>query len=261
MEKNSLNNNNQDFRRQIMEKIESGRIKMRPKWRFVLEAILWILGLIVAALASLYLISLTVFVLHRSGLWFAPSFGLRGWLVLLVSFPWLILAAAVIFIIGLEIFVRHYSFAWRYPLLYSMLAVMCLAVIGGLIVAATPLQRNLRQGPGQLQLPPPLHQMRPFYEQLDQERARSISVGIIIDVGDSGFTLQERHGETLTVVVTRNTRLPQNIPFKAGDTVVVFGQRSGNSVAALGINFVDPQELLDLPCDCFSAIPLPGFSE
>ena len=236
-----------------MEKIESGRVKMRPKWRFILETVLWIVGLAVAALASLYLISLTVFVLHRSGLWFAPSFGPRGWMVLLVSFPWLILIAAVIFIVGLEIFVRHYSFAWRYPLLYSTLAVMCLAVIGGLIVAATPLHRNLRQGPGQ--------PMRPFYEQLDLERARSISVGIIIDVNDNGFILQEWHGETLTVVVTHNTRLPQHMPFKIGDTVVVFGQRSGDSVSAWGINFVDPQELLDLPCDCFSAVPLPAFSE
>lgn len=255
MENNNSNNCDQSVRQQIMEKIASGRVKMRPRWRFILEAVLWIFGLALAALASLYLISLAVFILHRSGLWFAPSFGPRGWMIMLFSFPWLILLAAIGFIAALEIFVRHYAFAWRYPLLYSALGVVVLAVVGGLLVAATPLHRQLRQGPGQFQLPGPLHQMRPFYDRLDQGRDRSISVGMVININDNGFSLQERHGETLAVIVTGSTRLPQNLPFKSGDTVVVFGARSGDSVTAWGISFVNAGELLNLPCDCFSALP------
>ena len=256
---NNNSNSERTIHEQIMDKIQTGRVKMRPKWRFVIGTVLWILGLAMAALASLYLISLTVFVLHRSGLWFAPSFGPRGWMVLLFSFPWLILAAAVVFIAVLEFFVRHYSFAWRFPLLYSALAVMALAVAGGLIVAQTPLHRDLRQGP---QFTPPFFQIRPFYDRLDQGRPRSFSVGLFLAVSVTGFTLQELHGETLTLIVTGATRLPQNIPFKPGDTVAVFGQRSDDdSVTAWGINFINPGELLNLPCNCFSEIIVPAITE
>ena len=56
-----------------------------------------------------------------------------------------------------------------------------------------------------------------------------------------GFILQTRRGETLTVVVAPETRLPDNAHFSAGDSVVVFGAQQDNmlTVHAKGIKKVE----------------------
>lgn len=227
-----------------MDFIESGRVKMRPKWRYVLEALLWFFGTLAAVAGTLYLASLIFFVLSHSGMRFLPMFGFPGIMEMLVSFPWLILTGAVCFIILLEIFVRRYSFAWRYPLLYSAIGLLCLAVFGGLIVAQTPLHRNLRQSGGQPLLPPPFGQMRPFYENLDRAGRQAVNIGIISGKTPGGFILQEKRGSAVTVIISANTRLPKKAELNAGDAVAVFGKKIGDAVNAIEIKLINAKDLL-----------------
>lgn len=263
MENNIINNNQKNkqnqpsLRQQIMEKIKTNSIKIQPKWHFVLGAALWICGIILAALAAVYFVSLAIFVLRRSGTWFAPAFGPRGWMVLFFSLPWLIILAALIFIILLEIFARRYSFVWRYPLFYSTLALMLAVVIGGFLAAQTPLHRRLGQD-NNMPLPPPLTQMKPFYENLDRRhRNPAVNIGIIAEFSNGGFIMQERHGEKLTVIVDADTKIKrqQDTSLQIGEMVIVFGPRTQNTIKAQAIDCVKPDDIMKLPGNYFSAAP------
>ena len=70
-----------------MKAIEAEKVTMRPRWHYVLLSGMAAVGVIVLFLMLLYVVSLGVFFLRESGVWFAPAFGARGWWELLQSLP------------------------------------------------------------------------------------------------------------------------------------------------------------------------------
>ena len=219
---------------QIIAAAGKGELKMRPKWHFILRAVLWISGIAVVTLALLYLASLVVFIAHKTGIWVAPVFGWHGIAIFLISLPWLLVLAVLFFIVVLEILVRHYAFAYRLPLFYSALGVLLVVVTGGLIVAGTPLHDVLSNCPPGGGGPPPCG--IGLYRDLGPRRFDNIHRGMIEAIMAPNFILINRQQEKLLIVVTRKTRLPFGEDFNVGDTVVVIGDRHGDQVEAFGVS-------------------------
>lgn len=229
-----------------MTAVKNGQLKMKPKWHYFLKTSLWLIGLTTILLSALYLFSLFLFIAHRTGIWIVPVFGLRGMLIFLISLPWLLILAVLLFIVILEISVRHYSFAYRLPLLYSALGVLLIVVVGGAILAGTPLHDMLSHCPppgaktvGGLPGPEPNRRVpcgTGFYRDLGPKRFENIYKGVIEGFDSDNFTITDRHQDKLLIVVTKKTRLPFGQDFSVGDMVVVVGYRNGNQVDAFGIS-------------------------
>ncbi len=226
--------NNQLAREEILEAIRKGRVKMRPRWHFVLRALLAALGAIILLLALLYLASFVIFVLHRTGAWFVPAFGLRGLYVFLLSMPWLLILLSLVFAAILEILVRHYAFAYRRPLLYSVLGILLVAVAGGLMVAGTPFHGRMSRYAEENRLPVAGR----FYREFGRRPFREVHSGKVASVEREGFALRDIRGEILNIVITPRTRLPYGMDFSVGDSVVVFGVRDDGRVQAFGVREV-----------------------
>lgn len=228
-------NNNNLAPEQILDAIKSGHVKMRPKWHFILKAILIAVGGSLLGLTVLYLVSFIFFILRHTGVWFVPIFGLRGWYEFLFSLPWLLIALALIFIIILELLVRHYAFAYRRPLLYSSLAIVLVVVVGGLVVASTPFHRSLFEDAEQDRLP----LAGPIYRQFGRQAFQQIHPGLITATTSTGFLITDRRGRLLQIVLTPRTRLPFGEDFAIGDVIVVFGPEDNKMVQAFGIQEID----------------------
>ena len=224
--------NNNLLRENVIGAAERGEIKMRPKWYFILRAALVATGLVIFSLLLLYLASFIFFILHRTGIWFVPVFGFRGMFAFIRSLPWLLILLAAVFVLILEVLVRRYSFAYRWPLLYSALAIVFLALVGGFFAAETPMHRNLVEfdrGHGGIPC------CGGMYRDIDREQANSTHVGRITEIIPGGFRMQTRNEEILEVAVTPRTRLPFGADFSVDDMVVVFGDRAGAKIEAFGI--------------------------
>jgi len=215
----------------VIAAIESGKVKMRPKWHFVARAILFTVGIIFLLLTLLFLASFIVYVLRQNGVWFAPAFGLRGVGVFVRSLPWLLIAVAALFIVALEALVRHYSFGYRKPLLYSSLAMIFLAVIGGIAIAKTPLHSGLFNQAQQNNLPV----AGTLYRVYGMHPEDSVAEGIVMELKDDGFTMQDHLSEMLTVQMSDDTRFPYGTGFMEGDRVMVIGEREDNVIKAFGV--------------------------
>ncbi|MFH0852662.1 MAG: hypothetical protein V1845_03605 [bacterium] len=226
---------NKSLQNLILEKIKSGKAKMRPRWHFILKAGLFVAGFVIATFALLYLTSFILFILRQTGVWFLPAFGWRGMGVFLISFPWLLILVGIIFVILLEIMVRHYSFAYRKPLLYSLAAIIAFVAVAGLIAAKTTFHERLFLRARQEKLPI----AGPFYREFGMPRMENAHIGTIIEITNDGFLMEDLKGEKLTIIVSPETSFPLGIDFQKDDRVMILGERSGNSVKALGIRRID----------------------
>ncbi len=229
--------NKNSLKEKILKEIKSGKVKMKPKFHFVLRAGLWILGIIMTFAAALYLISFAFFVLARSGMFHLPRFGFRGVMAFLFDFPWFLVFAALVFIVLVEILVKHYAFAYRRPLLYSVLGVVGLVLVLGFIVRATSFHDGLfrRADRGGLPL------FGALYRGFRGEKFHSVHPGVVAEPKEGRFTLELRDGRKLLVVFDPDTKVPDG-GLKSDDLVVVFGEEIGGTIRAFGVRRVDDLE-------------------
>ena len=222
----------------VLTAIKSGRVKMRPRWQFVLRATLIAVGVIVMFLALLYLVSFILFVLHQTGAWFVPAFGPSGWFAFFHRLPWVLIGLAILFIIILEVLVRRYAFAYQRPLLASALSILGIVLIGGATISATRFHVGLFNSARHNGLPV----IGGMYRGFGMSRFDDIHRGEIIQMAGNTFVIQDDDGDTSTILLTPETRLPFGDDFTASDTVIVFGVPGPDgTVRAFGIQKVVDQ--------------------
>jgi hypothetical protein len=219
-----------DIKATIMQKIRAGEMRMRPRWQFVLQSALLVLGSVTVGLAVLYLASLFVFASRLNGAFYAPSFGVMGLLPFLRAMPWVLIALALLFIAALELLVRHFAFAYRQPLLYSALGVIAFSIVGTSLVLETALHDRLEARAERGDAP----FIGAVYRHFG-EKSRDLSVGTLTVFINDGFMLDERRRGMLRIIVGPATKLPADLPLQEGDTVIVLGPEDHGAVRALGV--------------------------
>ena len=222
-------------RGKIMNVIHKGQVHMRPRWHFILYSAFAVVGTVIVFLTVLYAASLAVFFLRESGAFFAPSFGPRGWFVLLRNLPWLLIILILVFIALLQILVSRYSFVYRKPLVVSLIGIVALIFVGGFAIAQTSFHHRLFQGARHGHLPSPMGML--YGSGLRPHRDGEMYHGRITRMIPNGFVLADIEGEgTSTIVITPQTRLPYGADFSADDLVVVIGDEvATGTVQAFGV--------------------------
>lgn len=222
-------------RKDVMDAIRTGAVRMRPRWHFVLLSLLSVLGVLILLLTLLYVSSLIVFFLRDSGAWFAPAFGGRGWSDLLTGVSWRLVPLILLFIVVLELVVRRYRFVYKQPLLLSVLGILILVTVGGILIGQTPFHRQILISARHGELPPP---MRFVYDDgALRPPPGELYRGTIISMGTSSFVISNANRPgTTTVLLSPRTRLPYGGDFGIGGMVVVIGDpMSTGTVRAFGV--------------------------
>ncbi|MEW6617557.1 MAG: hypothetical protein AB1333_04040 [Patescibacteria group bacterium] len=218
----------------VLEKIKSGQAAMKPKWHFVLKAVLIGIGFVIFILLTLFVMSLIIFVLHDNGVWFVPAFGMRGIGRFIVSIPWLLVLACIAFVVVLEILVRKYSFAYRRPFLYSIIGIIALVVVGGIGVSTTRMHDNFSRLAMERRLP----FAGPIYQGFRTQRPADVYPGTVIEITGDGFFIRDKSNETFRVSVSRMTRFPFGSEIVVGDEIVVMGDLKDGVIYAFGIRTI-----------------------
>ncbi len=231
--------NTQTLRAEVMDAIHKGHVRMKPRWHFVLLSLLVALGSIIAILALIYVASLSVFLLRDSGVWFAPSFGLRGWFALFHALPYALLLLIILFVLILELLVRRYTFVYRKPLLVSVGGIIALIIVGGFAIAQTPFHRAMASFAHDNRLPPPFNAL--YGPSMRIARPPDVYRGVIVATTSQGFTLSDPDGDVQSkVVITPRTRLPYGEDFSLGMTVLVVGDVVGtDTIQAFGVREIE----------------------
>lgn len=137
------NKHDQTIARNIMKRIQSGEIAMRPRWQFTLFTILGATGLIAAAIVTVYLVNLVAFKL-RLAFSDRPMYGMQAnFDYFTTNFPWL---AFVFGVVSLGLFIlqaRKYDFSYRLGR-WLLVGVVLLSIGVGTALAFTSFNNHLQ---------------------------------------------------------------------------------------------------------------------
>jgi hypothetical protein len=129
--KNMKTNNKReiDIEKEIMSKVISGKISMKPRWYFVLGTTLSILGLALLSVVSIFLVNVMICSLRIHG-----SMGQWKLQVMLDSFPlWMPIFAILGVVVGVFI-LKKYDFSYKKNFLAIIAGFIFSIIIAGFLI-------------------------------------------------------------------------------------------------------------------------------
>lgn len=216
--KNKMNhmneNENKDIKSLVLEKIQSGKINMRPRFYFVLKVISLAFVAVLILLISSLLISFIIFSLAASGKMSLLGFGTRGFLMFFVLFPWPLLIVEIALIILLEWLIKKFRFGYRSSLSRLVFVILLISIAISLMINITPLHNTLQNRAEHRDLP----FVGDYYRGIRRPPPnQEIFRGTVSSVSTSSFVLDGKY------VINLPPNTSQLLP-SPGDTVFVAGQ-------------------------------------
>ncbi len=119
----------QTIKKEILKKIKSGEVKMKPKWFFVFGSILSIVGLVSSFVFTAFIINLIIFILKPH---YGPNFPFRINLIL-NNFPWWLLILSLISLTSGVFFLKKFDFSYKKNSLLMFLIIIFSIIIAAII--------------------------------------------------------------------------------------------------------------------------------
>lgn len=242
------------LKNKILERIDSGNVRMRPRWHFVLRLSITIALIFAFGALAVFLFSFLLFILPASGAWFLHDFGAPGWIHFFRLFPYLpaVILAASIILVGLIL--ERFSFAYHRPMIYLGLGILAVVVAGSLLISKTPMHRAFYQQARKSPLPV----VGDFYRGYGRMRSDNVYLGTVNNIASSTFQIETEKGEPLVIMMDARTNCPFGCNLELDDTVMIMGRRSDGAVNAFGVRKIKDDEGFFGPPDWRERTPRPG---
>lgn len=150
------------FEKEIMTKISSGEISMKPRWRFIAGSLIGLLSLVGLSTGVIYLTNIIFFLLRKHG--YMGQWRLEA---MLNSFPWWMLIVAIAGIAISIWLLKKYDFSYKKNFLLVVIVFIASIIISALLMDSFGLNETWsKRGP-----------MRRFYQQLESRDQNWIENG------------------------------------------------------------------------------------
>jgi len=221
----------ENMKEKILREIREKHIAIKPKWQFVLKTILIIFVLSIVAFYIMFHTSFLFYSLHHNGSLFLPQFGMSGIKRLFWSFPWLWAIAGILLTVIFGIIIENKTRAYRFPLLYTVLAVIIVVTLTGVLCVILPIHTTLRKINAGAEIPI----IGPLYNGLPENELFQTYIGEVSDLQKNSFTLINRNGQAETIYLEPQTDLPNDFQLENGVEVMIIGEEKAGCVEAEGI--------------------------
>lgn len=214
----------------ILDKIESGAIRQKPKWHFVIMTLSIVFGFIALSLIFLYLISFVTLLLREDLIFEALSFGPRTVFAMMHTLPFLLIVILITILLLLHVLVRYFAFVYMKPVALTLgtgLGITLLIFAG--VLTLDKESRIARFGedghvPG----------FNVLHSQFRDRRPPMALHGVISKVEDNVLTIRENGGREVMVVLSERTRMDKTL-YTPGDVVLVLLERGAETMRAIAI--------------------------
>jgi hypothetical protein len=239
-----MNNNPEQnqVQNEVLERIRSGQLQMRPRLFFILKTALVIsLGALILVI-SVGLVSFISFGLRLSGNESLLHFGSKGTLIFLQVFPWGLAILDVALLVLLAWLLRRFRFGYRRSLLYLVAALIIGGAVAGLLFDRETRfhdERFEEAEAGELFGP-----LESLYESAHSRAPEEHGIfrGYVLEVLESSFVLTHDDHDNDEDDGTWTVRPPKSFDMKSiqpGDRVYVAGEREEGEIEAYGVRILD----------------------
>jgi hypothetical protein len=228
-------NNNQIYKK-IIEKIEKGEIKMRPKIYFLTKAFFFFVGIIFLFMLVMFLASLAIFILRANNMFFLAGFGFSGFMIVFKSFPWYLVLLIALLIFLIEIMGKKFPLVYKKPLIYSFFGVVLFVIVGSVMLDASFMHRRFFEMAQRKELPIG----EGMYNNFGRIAMDGIYEGTLLEKDEKELKIETWEGEVLTIEINSDTKIMRGgEELKINDKIVVLGREENKRIIALGIHKID----------------------
>lgn len=217
----------------IVNMIESGTIKQKPKWHFVLLTLMAVFSLTALFSILLYFVSFMSLVLREHLIFEALSFGPQTVFDILHTVPPLLVVLIITVFLLLHVLVRHFAFAYTRPVLATLGAGVVVTMLSFWLVFTIDTESRIaRFGEGRH-----IAGIDMIHKEF-RDRHPPLSVrGTIQNIQGAIYTIQDSHRKVITFTVNERTRADAS-SYVTGDMIMVLLASHEDSFDALAIRHI-----------------------
>lgn len=216
----------------ILEKIEQGAIRQKPKWYFVLLTLMTVFGGVALVALLLYVISFTSLVLRERFVLDAFSFGPLVAFEIVHTVPLLLIVLVITIALILHVLVRHFAFAYTKPVVVTLGAGFALVFVLFILVLIFDAESRIgRLGEGKH-----VPGVGLLHERFRGQSPIVPLRGTVVALGDGSCTIRTEEGE---VVARVHERTKQDPSVTIGSSVVALTERTPEGLVLVGIRIDD----------------------
>lgn len=222
----------------VMAEIKSGKIKLRSKYIFLAEKLGVGSALALSVILAILFFNLALFYLRSSDNLYYLSFGSRGFLAFLDSFPY---GLVIIFVLSLFVagaILRKTDLMYRKPFGYMAIFLIIAVMLLGTVLTFTRLAERIERGvfsprsPGRF--------FRPLMENGLGERRGGV-VGMVVERGEQYLIIQTPRG--LKKIDFSNLEQPPISDITTSSWIMAVGEKNKEVFYARLIKLIDEGEM------------------
>lgn len=234
--------NKNEMQAEVLKRIRSGELRMRPRFFFLLKTALVVLIAALILLLSVWLASFISFGLRLNGHESLLGFGAQGPITFLIIFPWSLAIVDLILIGLLGWLLRRFKFGYRRPFVYLMVALLLIGALTGLLFDRETSFHDDRFEEAEA------GELFGLFENLYESAAsiapeeHGIFRGFVLEVGRESFVLthddHDRDEDDGAWAVLPPAGFDMQT-VRVGDRVYVAGERENGVIEAYGVRILE----------------------
>lgn len=227
------NNKQINIKEEVLNKIESGQIKMKSKTHFLFRLALMSFTIFFIFMISAFLISYIWFSLRTGGQIFLLSFGAKGFYNFILALPWFLLIINIFLLFFLDWLLKSFEFGYKSPILYLFMGTFVVITLAGTALNMTPFHLKMMKRAEEKKFPLP-----GFYGDISTPKQTKTFKGFVRTIDGNTFTIEYSHyspGRSSTTRVVANPNIKLSDYLINGDYVFVAGSLNKDEIRAYGI--------------------------
>ncbi len=239
MNQENIQKNSIDIKDQILSKIRSGEVNMRPKYYFMLKLVALALTIFITFILSSVIVSYVLYSIKVGGQFSLLAFGPRGMYHFFLALPWLILLIDICLIAFIDWLLKSFRFGYNSSILFLLIVTMVSITALATLINYTSFHRLLMNRAESKNLP----LAGGFYSGLRMSHGnQGIFRGEVVSIeSTSTFYMKHNDFDADSDDVTVEVFMPNNsdvftLVLRPGDRVFIAGDRVKEGIKAYGVS-------------------------
>lgn len=215
----------------LIEKIETGSLRQKPRWQFVLSAVLSIVGIVFLFGAALYIISFIALITREQSFIRLLGFGPKGFAVFMHQTPWVLIFLLGCISIILYILIKRYAFVYSKPTIYRLIGIGCVICLISFAIFKIDTHMQFAKFGDKPRIP----FLGSAHDKFRRASNHEITHAIVLATNGNTLLVQTSDPKPELVHITPNTKIAPDVVLLPGNAIVIFGPESKEVIEAFGI--------------------------